>query len=250
MRGHRFVFVAAALGSTTGLASTDAGASVCPAPEEAPAVATIEPERRLAYLTQAFDREVRDIDTWSWTWGAIYTAGTIAQGTALALTTNHATQIDLAVGTIAAGFGALSLTLLPLKLTLPMRSASDAAKRKGPGEDPCPALANAEQTLVSVAKDQAFATGIVGHIGNFAVNLGIALVLGLGYGHWVTAAVSGGVGFAVGETNVFTQPHHLAEVLERYRSGRLDPATPKLSSFSVVPVVSPSMSGAALVFVW
>ncbi len=212
-------------------------------------MATIDPEVRIAYLTQAFDREVRDIDAWSWTWGGIYTTAAIAQGTVLALTTNHATKIDLTVGTIAAGFGALSLTLLPLKLTLPMRSASDAATQKRLGGDPCLALASAEQTLVSVAKDQALSTGIVGHIGNVAVNLGIALILGLGYGHWVSAAVSGGIGLAVGETNAFTQPHHLAEVLERYRSGRLDPTTAKVSC-SVVPVVSPSMSGATVVFVW
>ena len=250
MRGHRFAFAAAVLGSTAGLASTHAGAAVCPAPEGAPAVATIDSEVRIAYLTQAFDREVRDIDAWSWTWGGIYTAGTIGQGIALGLTTNHATKIDLTVGTIAAGFGALSLTLLPLKLTLPMRSASDAAKQKRLGEDPCLALASAERTLLRVEKDQALATGIVPHIGNVAVNLGIALILGLGYGHWVAAALSGGIGFAVGETNAFTQPHHLAEVLEQYRSGRLDEATPKLSSCAVVPVVSPSMSGAAVVFVW
>jgi hypothetical protein len=249
MRGHRSVFAAAVLG-TAGLASTHAGAAVCPAPEGAPAVATIDPEVRIAYLTQAFDREVRDIDAWSWTWGGIYTTAAIAQGTVLALTTNHATKIDLTVGAIAAGFGALSLTLLPLKLTLPMRSASDAAKQRRLGGDPCLALASAEQTLVSVAKDQALSTGIVGHIGNVAVNLGIALILGLGYGHWVSAAVSGGIGLAVGETNAFTQPHHLAEVLERYRSGRLDPTTAKVASCSVVPVVSPSMSGAAVVFVW
>jgi hypothetical protein len=250
MRGHRFVFAAAVLGSTVGLASTHAGAAVCPAPEGAPAVATVDPEVRIAYLTQAFDREVRDIDAWSWTWGGIYATATIAQGTALALTTNHATKIDLTVGTIAAGFGALSLTLLPLKLTLPMRSASDAAKHRGLDEDPCLALARAEQTLLRVAKDQALSTGIIGHIGNVAVNLGIALILGLGYGHWVSGAVSGGIGLAVGETNAFTQPHHLAEVLERYRSGRLDPTTPKPPSCSVVPVVSPSMAGATVVLAW
>jgi len=249
MRGHRFVFATAVLGSTSVLASTHADAAVCPAPEGAPAVASIDSEARLEYLTRAFDREVRDIDTWSWTWGAIYTAATIGQGTVLVLTTNHATKIDLAVGTIAAGFGALSLTLLPLKLTLPMRSASDAAKQRLPGEDPCLVLAEAEQTLSRVAKDQAFATGIVGHLGNVAVNLGIALILGFGYGHWVSAGVSGGIGVAIGETNAFTQPHHLAEVLEQYRSGRLEPTPPKVS-WSVVPVVSPSMSGATVVFAW
>ena len=249
MRGFRFVFAAAVLGAAT-VPSTHAGAVECPAPEWAPAVATIDAGVRLEYLTRAFDREVRDIDTWSWTWGGIYAGAAIAQGTALVLIKNPATRTDLAVGTIAAGFGALSLTLLPLKLTLPMRSASSAAKQPRVGEDPCLALAGAERTLVAVEKNQALSTGIVGHIGNVAVNLGLALILGLGYGHWVAAALSGGIGLAVGETNAFTQPHHLAEVIEQYRSGGLDPTPPKVSSWSVVPAVSRSMSGATVVFAW
>jgi hypothetical protein len=246
----RSVFAAAVLGTTGAMASTPARAAVCPAPEWAPAVATLDADARLEYLTGAFDREVHAIDSWSWTWGGIYAAGTVAQGTALALISDHATKIDLTVGTIAAGFGALSLTLLPLKLTLPMRSASGAAKRKQPGDDPCLALAAAERTLLSVEKDQALATGIVGHIGNVAVNLGLVLLLGLGYGHWVPAALSGGIGLAVGETNAFTQPHHLAEVVAQYRAGQLDSTPAKVSSWSVVPVVSPSMSGAMVGFTW
>jgi hypothetical protein len=245
MRGYRFAF-AAVLGSA--VASTRASAATCPAPEWAPAVAALEPEARLRYLARAFDREVRDIDIWSWTWGGIYAAATIGQGIALGLTTNHDLKTDLAVGTIAAGFGTLSLTLLPLKLTLPMRSASAAARELQPGEDPCFALVRAERTLQSVLDDQALATGILTHIGDVAVNAAIVFILGFGYGHWVSAAVSGGIGLAVGETNAFTQPHHLAQVMDRYRSGALDAAP--LSSWSIVPVVSRSMSGATLVLAW
>jgi hypothetical protein len=194
----RLLLFAAALAFTESLPSTSARAAVCPAPEGADAVAAVDAEDRIEFLTRAFDREVRDIDIWSWTWGAIYTAGTIAEGTALGLTTKHSSRIDLTVGTSATAFGALSLTLLPLTLTLPLRSASDAAKRWRPGEDLCLALADAEGSLFRVAKKQAFATGAVGHIGNVAVNLGIALLLGLGYGQWGPAALSGGIGLAVG----------------------------------------------------
>jgi len=249
MRARLLLFVAA-LAFAESFPSTSVAATGCPAPEGGgDAVAAVAADERLAYLTRAFDREVRDIDIWSWTWGSIYTAGTIAEATALGLTTNHANRIDLTVGTIATAFGALSLTLLPLKLTLPLRSASDAAKRSRGGEDPCLALADAERSLFRVAKYQAFSTGIVGHIGNVAVNIGIALLLGLGYGHWTSAALSGGIGLAVGEANAFTQPHHLAGVIERYRSGRLDGASPKVS-WVVAPVVSPSMSGLTLSVAW
>jgi hypothetical protein len=249
---RRGLFFVISLACAASFRATNTRAAVCPAPEGADAVATIDADTRLDYLTRAFDREVRVIDTWSWTWGAIYTAGTIAEGTALGFTTNHAGRVGLEVGTIATAFGALSLTLLPLKLTLPLRSASGAAKRSRENLDPCLALANLEQALVEIAKDQAFATGVVGHIGNVAANIAIVLILGLGYGQWVSAGLSGGIGLAVGEANAFTQPHHLADVIERYRSGHLGQASPTnpTLALTVVPVFSPEMSGVAVRARW
>jgi hypothetical protein len=244
-RSRSLVGGAAALVLASSLSAADAVAEVCPAPEDAQAVAQIDSAPRLQYLARAFDREVEDIDRWSWIWGSVYTAGTVAQGVALSLTHDPGTRTDLTVGAISAAVGAVSLYGLPLKLTLPLR----AARRHWNDPDPCAVLARAERTLVSVEKDQAFANGPLAHIGNIAVNAGIALILGLGYGRWPSAAISAGVGVTIGEANAFTQPHHLRDVLARYRAGRLD-ASPATVSWSIVPVIAKQGSGAALILSW
>ena len=194
---------------------------------------------------RAFDREIYDVDAWSWTWGSVYTAGTIALGVALSLAHDHGTRIDLTVGAISAGFGAVSLYVLPLKLTVPLR----VSRAHWDASDRCAALARAERTLISVEKDQALATGVFAHLGNVAVNAAIVLILGLGYGQWTSAGVSGGIGVAIGEANVLTQPHHLRDVLARYRSGQLDAPEAKVA-WSVIPVLTHRMSGGALTVAW
>lgn len=223
----------------------DARAQLCPAPVDAPSLADVDVETRLDYLARAFHREIKGIDIWSMTWGTAYTAGAIAEGVGLSVTRNHGTRTDLSVGIVATAFGAVSLYALPLKLTLPLR----AARAHWSDSNRCEVLARAERTLVSVERDQAIANGPLAHIGNVAVNTAIVLVLGLGYGRWASAAISGGVGVAVGEANVLTQPHHLRDVLARYRTGQLEPIQPGIA-WSVSPVVGRGMSGARLTLSW
>jgi hypothetical protein len=214
-------------------------------PKGAEAIAGIDREERLAYLGRAFDREVSDIDQWSWAWGGVYAAGAAAQAAALPLVDDHGKRIDLYVGVASTSFGALTLTLLPLQLTVPLR----LARRHFGDADRCAALARAEATLFSVDKDQRLATSWVGHVGNILVNVGIGLILGLGFDRWPSAALSMGVGIAIGEGNAFTQPHHLRDVIERYRSGRFDLMAPRMT-WAVVPIAGPQMSGAAVRVSW
>ena len=139
----------------------------------------------------------------------------------------------------------MSLYGLPLKLTLPLR----ASRRHWDDPDRCAVLARAERTLVGVEDNQRVANGILAHAGNLLVNAGIALILGLGYGRWTSAAISAGVGVAVGEANAFTQPHHLRDVLVRYRTGQLSPIHASVA-WSVVGVLTHDMHGFALTASW
>jgi len=239
----RTVFAVVVLSS--GLVSARARAEVCPAPADAPSVEQVDAGERLDYLARAFDREIETIDIWSWTWGSVYTAGTIAEGVGLSLSRDPGARTDLTVGVIATAVGAVSLYALPLKLTLPLR----ASRRHWDDSDRCAILAQAERTLIRVEKDQAVANGPLAHIGNVVVNAGLVLILGLGYGRWTSAAISGGVGVAVGEANAFTQPHHLRDVLARYRAGQLGTREPAVA-WSVSPVVERRMSGAMLTVSW
>ena len=222
-----------------------ADADVCPGPEPGLTVQSIDSQERKDYLARAFDREIQEIDTWSWSWSGVYAAGVIAQGVAIPFTADRGKRIDLDVGTGATGFGLLALSVLPLQLTLPLR----AARRHLDDAPACASLARAERALIRVERDQALANGPLAHIGNVAVNLGLALLLGLGYGRWSSGALNGGVGVLVGEANAFTQPHHLRDVLERYRSGRFDLTSPRVV-WAVVPVATRELTGAAVRITW
>ncbi len=200
-------------------------------------------EARVAFLHAAFASEVQDIDIWSWTWGSVYAAGTIAQASAAALVHNPDTRTDLTVGTISAAIGTVSLTVLPLKITLPLRREVTWNL-----PDRCQVLAQAESVLLAQVRNEAIANGILAHLGNLAANVALLLVLGVGYGHWQSASISAGIGLVVGEANAITQPHHLASVLARYRAGELQPVA-KLK-WQLVPILTPQLYGVAVSASW
>jgi hypothetical protein len=222
---------------------------VCPAPDDAPLVASLSAQQRLDYLARAFDNEIDATDTWSWVLGSAYTVLAVSQASAIPFFPNDRdTRIDLTVGAVAVGVGAASLFGLPLQLTLPLRGA----RRHWGDPDRCAVLARAERTLVSVQKDQARATGITPHIVNVLANTGVALILIVGYGHYKTGPITAMNGFALGEGNAFSQPSNLREVLARYRSGQLDgPAKPVSKvGWAFVPTVTPQMTGATFAMSW
>jgi hypothetical protein len=209
------------------------GATWCPAPEGAPALSAVYADARLRFLAAAFDREIRDVDLWSWTWGSIYVGAGGAQGTATAFVHDPGVRIDLSVGAVSAAVGAASLYVLPLQITLPLR----AARRDWNDPDPCRALAQAEATLAMAADKQRVSSGWAPHVGNVVFNGALALILGWGFGRWTSAGMSAGIGVVVGEANVLTQPHRLPGVLDRYRAGNLggEPAVPSASPPEVDP---------------
>jgi hypothetical protein len=227
----------------TALTTTSAKAELCPAPADAPAVANIEAQQRLDYLARAFDDEVRATDTWSWTLGSLFTGIAVAQAGAVAAFPNDRdTRIDLTVSSVGLAVSAGALYLLPLRLTLPLRGA----RSHWNDPDRCEVLARAEQTLVSVQKNQAFATGIAPHIINILANTGVALILTWGYGHYKVGPISGITGAAIGEGNAFSQPSNLKGVLARYRSGQLDGTAPASTvGWGIAPMVGQSMAGAS-----
>jgi hypothetical protein len=232
----------------TGLTPTSASAEECPAPADAPAVASIDAQQRLDYLRRALDDELQATDTWSWTLGTLFGGIAVAQAGAIAAFPNDRdTRIDLSVGSVGLAVDALSLYVLPLQLTVPLRSMQHH------WNDPnrCEVIARAERTLVSVQKDQAFATGITPHIVNILANAGIAIGLTAGFGHYKTGPITGLIGAGIGEGNAFTQPSNLKGVLAHYRAGELDGATPPTTvGWGVAPVVGPQMTGASFALTW
>lgn len=87
-----------------------------------------------------------------------------------------------------------------------------------PVEDPCAALARAESALVAAAEQDRRATAWWNHVVVVAFNVGLGLVLGLGYDRWTNAALQMGVGSAIGETMLLTRPVPSIELLRDYRA--------------------------------
>ncbi|MGA3121671.1 MAG: hypothetical protein ABSF69_12975 [Polyangiaceae bacterium] len=225
-----------------GLAARPCRAESCPAPTDAPGLADVDAEARLAFLARSFDREIRDLDLWSWTWGSIYVGAAVAQGVAISLVSDAGLHKDLAVGAVSAAIGSASLFGLPLTITLPLRTA----RRHWSDVPRCRLLGQAEDTLIHAEKKQRLSAGWVPHVGNLAFNAGLVAVLGWGFGRWKSAAISAGIGTAVGEVNVLTQPHHLADALERYRAGKLDDGTASSIRWSVAPLLARDAGGLLL----
>ena len=238
-------FVAVFLAACASLVAPLAKADTCPAPAGGDALASIDARERVDYLARAFDREITETDRWSWAWTSAYVVGVGAEGALWATTNDPRKRIDDAVGLGSTAFGAVALFALPLTLTLPLRGAQSHLH----DADRCAALANAEATLIKTEKSQELSHGIVGYIGNVAVNVGFGLILGIGYGRWGSAVENTSIGVVVGELNSLTQPRNLRDVLDRYRSGRFDLKSPRMA-WRVVPVVSPQMAGAAVLLSW
>jgi 4-amino-4-deoxy-L-arabinose transferase-like glycosyltransferase len=187
-------------------------------------------EERLAVLAVTFDDQVTYLQAWSWTWGSIYTAGAATQfiiaGT---MNAQNPARTDMLVGAVSAAVGSLTFWVLPQRFIIPLKRARATWDDK----DRCALLARAEAVRAKVEKEQALGKSWVGHMGNLFVNVGLSLILGLGYGHWEAAMISGFVGTGIGELNLFTQPALL---------GRAAPGT----RVGVVPIVTRDFSGAGL----
>jgi hypothetical protein len=151
-------------------------------------------------------------------------------------------RTDLTVGAISAGVGSLTLYGLPLQITVPLRSV----RAEWEDSDRCALLLRAEEALATGARHEGLSNGVLPHIGNLLANAGIALILGLGYGRWKSAAISAGIGVAVGEANAFTQPHRLARALLTYRSGQLGVES-ALATWTIAPMTVDGAWGAAVV---
>ncbi len=191
-------------------------------------------EERLEVLRGAFDDQVRGLEIWSYSWGSIYTATAATQATVAATRRyEDPARTDLIAGAVSAGVGSLTFWLAPLRFTVPLKRV-----RAGWADpDRCALLARAEAVRGKVESEQRLGKSWLAHGGNVLVNAGIALILGLGYGHWEAALISGLVGTAIGELNLFTQPAKLGRVAED-------------GTLRLVPIVTTQSAGAGLVLVF
>jgi hypothetical protein len=211
-----------------------------------PRLVGIDARVRLAFIREQLTHDARRARIWAWTWAGIYSALTVSS-IVLATTLNtDKDRTDNAIGAGAAAFGLGVLIVMPLAIMRDQRWLERRLRQASADEDPCAELADAERLLLRDAKSEAFGTGPLVHAGNVLFNVGLALVLGAGLGHWDAAAITSMTGIVVGELQSFTQPTGAVRTLRDYREARMSSTGQPLPDWFVVPTASPTQVGLSL----
>jgi hypothetical protein len=159
-------------------------------------------------IARALDADSRHSRVWYWSW----------MGAGAALIAGQATLATLVEGDQRTEFvaGAATSVLIPVVLIVhpplvladaPVLEARlQATTVDGSLGDACIAVARARELLDRDARDQAFTTGWLAHVFAIGVNVGVGLLLGLGFHDWWGAARQAVGGSAVGELQILTMP--------------------------------------------
>lgn len=180
---------------------------------------------RLLAIKAAVRDEAHRCAVWRWSWVAAYGAVTLGQLAPLPFLKDQDLVIDFAVGAVSSALGGLVLMVLPLKIA----TNSDKVLAQPDTDE---GLSRAEALAQLDAADQLQNVSWVAHVGNVVINLAVGLVLGLGWRHWDSAAISFGVGTALGEVTLLTQSTALG------------------SKLRLAPVVLPAGGGLQLALAW
>ena len=212
-------------------------------------LASIDVEVRLGFVRTRLGQARRHATGWMIGWATVHSGLIATQGILLATSTAPADRVDRYIGMSAAGLGLFTVLVAPPGALIEDLRLERRIRAARPGDDRCALLGEAEHALLRVAKSQRFNRGPFFHGGSFVFNVGIGLLLGLGFGHWETAAVSSFVGIAVGELMFFTQPNRAPEDLAQYRSGALGRSPSRaITSFWVVPNITPQVTSLQIGF--
>jgi hypothetical protein len=186
----------------------------------APKLETIDAHARLAYLRERLRRGARRARWWHYGWSGTYAALAAYQVVLIPFGDRDA-RINYYFGAGSSLLGLAVLWIAPLKVMADEKWLERRIAAAPADESVCALLAEAERLLVRDAAAEAFGKSPMVHAGNFVLNIGLALALGLGFHHWDQAAIQGPVGIAVGELQTFTQPTDELKTLAAYRRGEL-----------------------------
>ena len=198
--------------------STSALAVECAAPEgtTSQGLAAQSPEARVAFLSKLLGEQSVAIQRWTLLWGAGYGLMTIGQLALMPLLPAH--REDWVIGAASSAVGFAVVVIDPPEVLQGGPVFVERARVVTP-EQTCQLLIDGERMLSAGAKKQAFSTSWISHVVNVLFNVGVGLILGLGYDRWQTAAINGAVGIAIGEATTLTTPTGLIDGWERYRFG-------------------------------
>jgi hypothetical protein len=198
------------------LAPGAAGGLECPAPAGADArLASMPAEQRIAFLRTRLDAGRPSAEAWSWTWGVVNGALTAGQLAAIPFAGTSSGRWTLAASAASSALGVVQVLTLPI---VPERLPDE-----GGG---CAEVARLEGSLDRSARNVDLATGWVAQLGNVLINGAVATAAGFADHSWRTAALSFGIGCAIGEAEILTTPTAYVGDLRRYRAADLGDASP------------------------
>jgi hypothetical protein len=211
------------------------------------ALEQIDANVRLKWIDKRLRHGARNARMWAWGWAGIYSGIVTYELITSGVVNKQADKNDAYIGAAASTVGVLVLAIAPLDIMRDQRWLERRLKNAKPGTDPCALLADAERLLLRDAKGEDFGTSPLIHAGSFIFNVGVGLVLGLGFNHWTQAAATAIPGIVIGELQAFTQPMDAVHDLAHYRAGALDAPTKKWPLlWSVVPTVGKDQYGLQL----
>lgn len=206
-----------------------------------PTLSDAQVRERVVYLEHTLDDGRTYADYWWKGWTAFYGLGVIIQSVQAGMDDSSGTRADHIVGAVKATGGVISQFFRPMLAAegadpvraLPSETADDRMKQLLAAEDLL--RRNAEQADGRYSWKR--------HLGNVGTNVAGALIVWQGFGERTRAWRSAGVGIAVGEVMIWSQPWWSRDDLEEYerRFSTDMPAQPRVS-WNLVP----TFGGAAL----
>lgn len=201
-------------------------------------------EERLRFLSQLLEEESRRAHTWTLGWGATYGVMTVAQLAVMPLFPKvelengkpTQPQSDWYWGAVSTAVG-VAFTLLDPPEVLEAGPIFAQRARAVTPEGTCALIAEGERLLEAGAEHEQGGVQWYIHAANVLFNVGLGLVLGLGYERWTSGVVNTLTGAAIGEATIFTSPTQLVSGWKKYRLGEAPPAV----TFQVVPNAGPGL---------
>ncbi len=217
-----------------------ASASSCPAPEGAPAVASIDAERRLAFVEGALDRAGEQSAKWGGFWRATFQTTAVVQFALAKVAKRDADRIDLVAGGIKSSVGFVFALVFRLPAERHDGAWGDRPWREG---SLCERLASAEQALERDAKFERRGRSIGMQALGLGFNVAVGVVQFVMHRRLWSVALATLTGGTVGELRVFTQPTIANDAFTAYQSGAVSSTK---TALHVVPLVVPHPGGAEL----
>ena len=217
--------------AATWLSAGPAAAEPCPVDPmvAGPGPATVDVETRLSFIERALEDGARKSTFWGAGWGTTYgvTAATLL---IVSRFVEAETRLDLYVGAASSTLGLLIRAAIHPRVIREHRWVRRKIRERG---RTCETLNMAERALARSAKAERRGRSLMFHAGALVYNVGIGLVLGLGFKRPVSGIRQAAVGGTVGQIMILTQPMTSVRAMDRYRQPR----------FTFTPLMVPRGAG-------